>query len=214
MANETRFETEENPFDAAEAGYVQSALHNKEGFVKIKTHKDGGIIDFKGDIHFCLECMTPTPCLHHPINPPPPPQPTTCKSDAEQYKDSPKFAYEKKNRVLKGLIRTHEKRTYGKTGCYKKTWAGWILWTNTVSLKFEGTKSLDCPANTRFTGIGGSIDGSNSSWTGLTEKYDFHGGPTYLTNNAIFMGVPIACFIMGTHKCSNYSGIVTTVLNP
>ena len=179
----------ENPFDEFGIGYVQSAMHNESGLVQIGSgignHDLWWIFDDGGGT----------------TNPPP----VTCKTNAEQYKDSPIFSHKNKNRKVKGLLRTHDNRTYCKTGnYYQDKYGSWILWTNRVYLKFSGAKSCDCPTNQTITPIPYT---ENTSWTGLTEKYFWHTlMPTYLSSANSTLG------ITGMHSCNNYSSVIFTNL--
>ncbi|MDR1345601.1 MAG: hypothetical protein LBK03_02725 [Bacteroidales bacterium] len=184
---ENSFESALNPFDKVGVGYVQSALHNQSGQVMVGKGLGDWDVNFPYVIPNPSIILDPTPTLATT---------SSCRTSAEQYKDSPDFVYNKKTRKLKGLLRTHNNRTYCKTGCYYKSTVGWILWTNKVSLEFSGIKSFDCPYKNRTNAIEAT---TNDSGTGLTEKYYWTATPSYLFSTPN---------ILGWHKCNHYNSTV------
>jgi len=181
----------ENPFDEIGMGYVQSAMHNASGQVQIAKSIGDQDLDWLFDDGSGGGGGGGS---------------NDCRKDGEQYKDSPKFVYNNKTRILKGMLKTTNAYTHCKTGnYYQDKFGNWILWTNRVYLKFSGAKSCNCPTeNNIITDIWLT---ENTSWTGLTEKYFWHDSkPTYLTSGNNMVGM------WGMHSCDNYNSTVITNL--
>ena len=208
LADDIRFETEENPFDAVGAGYVQSALHNNECLVVIDQIEDwneeegsrgpicGGILNFgltiKGSLHFIHNWGT---------NPD-----KECSKRESNREIDKSFSYKNKNRKLKGVLVTGGAHVRAKTVNYVKVGVWW-LWTNKVYVNFNGDKLTHCYDLSSTI----SASASNNSTTGLTEKYYWfnngiaHINPTWLIPDGI-------AHITGNHFGNNYSTAIKTEL--
>jgi len=176
----TSFETAENPFDAVGAGYVQSALHNTGGCVKICDCIVGYNMEDCGDGKKQKSgswCFTSDPD-------------DECDSRDVKYKDKDFDG----NKRLKGKIATSTINVHGKTGVYKKGTKNWSLWTKRVDIVISGRKWLQCdPYNPQEV----LFNKDNTSWTGLTEKYHtFWNTPTYIARTGYTT-------ITGIHRCKD-----------
>jgi len=199
MANEERFLAEANPFDEATTGYVQSALHDIEGFVIIKGYSDdegnegggSGGDEGSGQNRKCRNGVKQK-------NPPTPPPP--CGKSEKIRDDSKRFTYPSKNgkeRKLSAILATTSTNVRAKTTIYYKNCFGhWILWCTRVDVSLIATKSNCDPYDykTCFGSNGGFAVG------GLVEKYHtfkISEKPTYIIRD----GHP---YIRGTHECIGY----------
>jgi hypothetical protein len=204
LADEARFEAEQNPFDVANIGYVQSALHNLEGFVFLKSYEDfdengvkvqkSGIVTLGNDISGSLNAS-------HNYNTN---ADNICEKRGKERKRTQTFHYKKKDRKLDGILATTSINVRGKTvSYYKNRFGHWILWLTTVNVDFAGTKWTYCdPYNPGK--VYSSKSGSASA--GLVEKYyTFRITPTYIAPE------DDPC-ITGHHTCKHYSGTLTTQL--
>jgi len=200
LANEERFLTEKNPFDAVAAGYVQSALHNSNGFVIIKgfpTNEIEATLDSntKSVVDFTMETTNST-------------HKAACNLQTSMTKDpTTEFMYpfppnvNAKKRQLRAVLETTSINIRGKTTLYYKNSAGnWILWAERVDVTFGGQKWSKCPP-VKTVSTGGNKSGYGL-W-GLVEKYytfKASESPTYIKT-----GYP---YITGTHQGS--SAIINT----
>jgi len=207
LASPARFETEANPFDVVGAGYVQSALHNTLGQVKIKVENDEFEVEFAGEGGGDdSPVFTSTSgndgnsfwafffySYHIKTNPD-----KICGKKDKDKDQKVQFYIPTKiaQRELRGRLVTTGSHVYGKTTNYYKSGKNWLLWTNRVSLNYGGEKWNYCDYESpiSFTNI------NNTSWTGLTEKYFwFSKRPAYLIPDEFV-------HISGVHWTPNYPG--------
>ena len=133
MANNERFESELNPFDEMGAGYVQSALHNTEGNVKV--HKGLGITQ---NITMSLSFSVPIGGTNSD---------NFCNRKRDKVKSRDyTFTYNGKTRQIRTVLATTSCNIRGKTVAYYRNGANkpWLLWLVRVDVDFAGTKWRDC----------------------------------------------------------------------
>ncbi|MDR2510993.1 MAG: hypothetical protein LBC89_00695 [Bacteroidales bacterium] len=141
-----------NPFDEAEMGYIQSALHNVDGEVMIANE------------------------IFNPSIPEPARACRTCDGTNLQIKHGawPTVYYNGKTRQIRGFLNSHTTHSYAKTSVYYMSGNTPIVWLCKVRVKVWGKHLKNCGDPSWFTYTDEFDSGNIGVFASVVEKYQWH----------------------------------------